>query len=989
MAKDLQIKVTATDGASKTFQTIGASANQMGDKIDGAAKDAAESLKRLSTGAKVAGVAIGAAIGYSVKSASDLNESMDKAARTFGKDFSEIEGFAAHAAKSMGLSKQEALDAASAFGLMFQSAGESGAQLTDMSEATTQLAADLGSLYNVGSQEAQQALISGLVGESEPLRQFNIFLSETAVNAELAREGIQAVGGQFTEQQKVIARYNLIMQQGQTATGNFVETSDGLANSMKTAHAEIENAASALGAAFLPAAIQAAHGITTVAEAISSLPQGVQTGIADAILGVGGIALLGIGALKVVELTQDLKALAAAAQATRVGSLAITALTNPYVLAAGAITAAGIALYEYSSRESSAEKATKALRGATDEYTASIVANTTALVNAGAYDQVKQTEDYLNIWINNGKIAADRIAELAANKDRLDQDAALGGTREVPVWQAMVDGGFITEYTAQVLAANDANADGRISSEEYMAAQVDLHKGFELTTAQAAKLTSELNAVDIAASNPDLYGAAMAKEADKIIRDLTTGVIGYDEAASLLAKLPTDEKYNIALAEHNELTAEATDNVTARAVAEFNLQEALYGGTAALAANKDLAEASVKAGTAYSASLNSNAIAGREASAVANDYTDQLIELAAAYNGIDAAKNAYDMVVGFTDGMVQSIATSKKWSDSISGALGTDFMENGDASAVLNLLNQKKIDTEDYNEVLKAQKTIYEDNARAQEASQIIQIKQADVIAAGTTATADYLVALSQQDELQQQISLAYADPAEAQHIQNITDMAAGYNDMSAAGKEAFEQTVTSAAALDPALAAVLEDLGIIEATTENSSGWKLTTDTTESQSAMDTLVSTIQGLIDTLSAIYNLQVTTTFDDTSFWQVYNGLPNSKAINVYTVSGSYGPTADAGAIGGVHPAYAAGGVVHLAELGPEMLRFRSGAIGMAYNEGNYMIPDGTHVQTAASTAHQLGNGRANRGITITGPVYITPTTADLHDAISSSVLRGGI
>jgi hypothetical protein len=96
----------------------------------------------------------------------------------------------------------------------------------------------------------------------------------------------------------------------------------------------------------------------------------------------------------------------------------------------------------------------------------------------------------------------------------------------------------------------------------------------------------------------------------------------------------------------------------------------------------------------------------------------------------------------------------------------------------------------------------------------------------------------------------------------------------------------------------------------------------------------------------------------------------------------------GAIGGTFN-FATGGMVHLAELGPEMLRYPSGAIGMAYREGNYVVPNGTHVDTASATASTLNGGRANRQILITGPVYIYPATPDLHDAIASTVLRGGL
>jgi hypothetical protein len=96
-----------------------------------------------------------------------------------------------------------------------------------------------------------------------------------------------------------------------------------------------------------------------------------------------------------------------------------------------------------------------------------------------------------------------------------------------------------------------------------------------------------------------------------------------------------------------------------------------------------------------------------------------------------------------------------------------------------------------------------------------------------------------------------------------------------------------------------------------------------------------------------------------------------------------------AIGGVVN-FATGGMVHLAELGPEMLRYPSGAIGMAYTEGNYVVPNGTHVDTASATASTLNGGRNNRsGITDHRPGLHHPATPDLHDAIASTVLRGGL
>src|SRR4051812_2087538 len=70
-------------------------------------------------GLAVAGVgAFVAGIGYSIKRASDLNETLSKVGEVFGGSTGQVTGFAQKMADSFGLNKGEILDAAANIGLV-------------------------------------------------------------------------------------------------------------------------------------------------------------------------------------------------------------------------------------------------------------------------------------------------------------------------------------------------------------------------------------------------------------------------------------------------------------------------------------------------------------------------------------------------------------------------------------------------------------------------------------------------------------------------------------------------------------------------------------------------------------------------------------------------------------------------------------------------------------------------------------------------------
>jgi hypothetical protein len=250
--------------------SILADVDDLNKKLKAANTDVETSAGKLSEFGKKAGLAFAAAaaaagafaikIGVeAVKAASDLNETISKVGVLFGESSKDIEKFAAGAAKSLGQTKQQALDAAATFATFGKSAGLSGQDLTKFSINFTRLASDLASFNNTSPEQAINAIGAALRGEAEPLRAYGVLLDDASMRQAALELGIvNTTKNALTPQQKVLAAQELIYRQTAAAQGDFERTSDGLANRTRILSAELENAKATIGEALLPVVLELA-----------------------------------------------------------------------------------------------------------------------------------------------------------------------------------------------------------------------------------------------------------------------------------------------------------------------------------------------------------------------------------------------------------------------------------------------------------------------------------------------------------------------------------------------------------------------------------------------------------------------------------------------------------------------------------------------------------------------------------------------------------
>ena len=202
-------------------------------------------------------------VGSSIGAASNLNETMSKTRIIFGETSDAIVAFSKDAAKGLGMSQQQALDAASGYAVFAQSAGLSGTEMNDFSTSLTKVAADLGSFYNTSPEQAITAIGAALRGESEPIRKYNILLNDAELRQRAFAMGlVKSTKQALTPQVKVLAVHNAIMEKAKIAEDDFIETSGGLAGQQKILAAEMANLSTELGTAFQPI-LQEAMGFIT------------------------------------------------------------------------------------------------------------------------------------------------------------------------------------------------------------------------------------------------------------------------------------------------------------------------------------------------------------------------------------------------------------------------------------------------------------------------------------------------------------------------------------------------------------------------------------------------------------------------------------------------------------------------------------------------------------------------------------------------------
>jgi chromosome segregation ATPase len=193
VARRIAVEIVGDSSSlERAFKRSAASATGFNTAIGKVAGKTSGLFKGLA-GPALAGLGIGglaSGISSSVQAASDLNEQINKNKVVFGQSSAAILDWSRTTANALGISRTQALDAAGGFGALLVPMGVARGKAADMSRSMVKLAADMASFNNTSPEQALEAIRSGLVGESEPLRAFGVRLSEARIQQQALSTGL-------------------------------------------------------------------------------------------------------------------------------------------------------------------------------------------------------------------------------------------------------------------------------------------------------------------------------------------------------------------------------------------------------------------------------------------------------------------------------------------------------------------------------------------------------------------------------------------------------------------------------------------------------------------------------------------------------------------------------------------------------------------------------------------------------------------------------
>lgn len=125
------------------------------------------------------------------------------------------------------------------FNSMTKSMGLSANYAYTLSENMTKLGYDLASLYNIDTESAMTKLRAGLAGQTEPLRELGLDITEQSLKPVAESLGITESIRNMSQAEKAVLRYITVLRQAQIAQGDFANTMESPANQLRIFNAQV------------------------------------------------------------------------------------------------------------------------------------------------------------------------------------------------------------------------------------------------------------------------------------------------------------------------------------------------------------------------------------------------------------------------------------------------------------------------------------------------------------------------------------------------------------------------------------------------------------------------------------------------------------------------------------------------------------------------------------------------------------------------------
>lgn len=272
-----------TQNTKKAYQKMGEYVTNFGRRVDGVFRGIAGSYKYQLAGLGAVGL-----FNKALNEASAASESLGTIQAIFEKNAEVVIANSNLAAERLGLSavqyrERAAQMSAHAARLVVGTGQDMSAQIDELITR----AADIGAAFNMSTADATTLLSGALTGETEPIRRYGIDVSVAALEQYYMVRGLKKAKTPLTEQQKLMARYAILMEKTGALQGRFAAEADGYAGSMKILKADFLDVLAKVGTQFLPYAIAAVQYVNELVDKFAALDPGTQ----KLVVIVSGIAI--------------------------------------------------------------------------------------------------------------------------------------------------------------------------------------------------------------------------------------------------------------------------------------------------------------------------------------------------------------------------------------------------------------------------------------------------------------------------------------------------------------------------------------------------------------------------------------------------------------------------------------------------------------------------------------------------------------------------
>lgn len=168
-----------------------------------------------------------------------FNVSMGKGLEDLNQYYEEGIAFQEKLEEKLGVNIEESMRYQALFNSMTKSMGLSANYAYTLSENMTKLGYDLASLYNIDPESAMTKLRAGLAGQTEPLRELGLDITEQSLKPVAESLGVTESIRNMSQAEKAVLRYIAVMRQAQIAQGDFARTMESPANQLRIFNAQV------------------------------------------------------------------------------------------------------------------------------------------------------------------------------------------------------------------------------------------------------------------------------------------------------------------------------------------------------------------------------------------------------------------------------------------------------------------------------------------------------------------------------------------------------------------------------------------------------------------------------------------------------------------------------------------------------------------------------------------------------------------------------